>query len=273
MSVNRLQKSLLGFFVLLTAYWVFIYFQGTKEGFHNFFYSFLFGLVPLIGGLIGMLSSRIWGWLGSSIGKAVFFFSLGLFLWGSGEMVWSYYNFFAGEPAPYPSLADLGFGPSIAFWALGSVFFSKASGAKFGFRKTSAKILTFVIVAAVLVASYYLQIQIARGGQLLTDPADKLKVILDVAYPLGDVIALMLAAVIFGLSRQYLGGRYRWPILTILTGLGVMYVGDFIFSYTTTVGTYFNADWGDWILSFGLFLMTFGIFGFCVRPDLKREPR
>jgi hypothetical protein len=46
----------------------------------------------------------------------------------------------------------------------------------------------------------------------------------------------------------------------------VMYCADSVFSYTTTKSTYYNADWGDLLLSTGVFLLTFGILAFVVKP-------
>ena len=41
-----------------------------------------------------------------------------------------------------------------------------------------------------------------------------------------------------------------------------MYLADFVFSYTTTVGTFFNGNFGDLLFTFALFLITFGLLGF-----------
>jgi hypothetical protein len=93
-----------------------------------------------------------------------------------------------------------------------------------------------------------------------------LKAVLDIAYPFGDFLALTFAALVFGLSYKYFGGFYRRAILAVLAGLAVMYCADSVFSYTTTKGTYYNADWGDLLLSTGVFLLTFGILAFVVKP-------
>jgi hypothetical protein len=51
-----------------------------------------------------------------------------------------------------------------------------------------------------------------------------------------------------------------------------MFIADTIFSYTTTVGTYYNADFGDLILALGTFLISFGILGFYkLKTDLKTD--
>lgn len=209
-----------------------------------------------------MINSKLWGGLKSAIGKAVFFIGLGLFCWGFGETIWSYYNFFMNVAAPYPSIADIGFAPSIFFYGLGAVYLSKATGAKYGFRNNLAKVFAFLAPVAILALSYYILVVVARGGVLIPPGETPLKTFLDIVYPLGDFVGLAISAIVSGLSFKYLGGRYFPDIISILAGLGVMYIADSVFSYTTTVGTYFNADFGDLLLAFGMFLLTFGVLGF-----------
>jgi hypothetical protein len=271
-KVNIYQKLFTVFFVLVVILWAGLFITGHKSGNLNYWYSFLFGLIPLFGGLVGMFKARLWGGLKSSVGKAVFFISLGLFLWGFGETIWSYYNFFRHVPAPYPSLADIGFAPSIFFWILGMIFLSEATGALFALRKKHwAKVFVVLLPIILLIPSYYIQVKLARNGTLIPDGETLLKTILDIAYPFGDFLALTFAAVIFTLSYQYFGGLYRRAILCLLAGLVVMYCADSVFSYTTTKGTYFNADWGDLLLALGLFLMTFGILAFATKPALQKS--
>lgn len=260
--MNIFQKICLGFLILLFVFWAWIGSQGLTEGFYNYLYSFLFGLIPLVGGFVAMVNSRVWGGFQSAVGKAVFFIGLGLFFWGSGEMIWSYYNFFLGEPAPYPSLADIGFAPSIFFYGLGAVFLSKATGAKFGLRNKYAKVFCALAPIILLAFSYWLLVNVARGGVLVTPGSSHLKTFFDIVYPFGDFIGLVISVVISGLSFKYFGGKYLPSIISILAGLAVMTFADAVFSYTTTVGTYYNADWGDLMLTLGLFLLTFGVLGF-----------
>jgi hypothetical protein len=264
---NTYQKIFTIFFGLLVVFWAGLYLSHTNSGDFNYWFSFLFGLIPLFGGLIGMARSVIWGGLKSTMGKAIFFISLGLFLWGFGESIWSYYNFFKGVPAPYPSLADLGFAPSIFFWIIGAYYLAKTSGALFSLRKnTWAKVLAVGIPLILLIPSYYIQVHIARGGTIVPQGETSLKTVLDIAYPFGDFLALIFAALVFTLSYKYAGGFYRRAVVAVLLGLFMMYCGDSIFSYTTTKGTYYNADWGDLLLALGQFLMTYGILSFATKP-------
>ena len=197
-TILFLSSGILGLFIL----------TDKRGGTWNYWYSFLFGLIPFFGGMIGMYKARIWGGLKSSLGKAVFFVAFGLFLWGFGENIWSYYNFFKHVPAPYPSLADIGFAPSIFFWILGTAFLSVATGALFVLKKTRrAKIFVVLVPLLLLAPSYYLQVTIARGGVLIPSGDTALKAVLDIAYPFGDFLALTFATVVYGLSRRRLGGN------------------------------------------------------------------
>jgi hypothetical protein len=261
--MNTPQKISVGFFGCIIIFWSVLFFSHTTTGFYNYLYSFLFGLIPLVGGAFAMQGSRLWGTFKSAIGKAVFFVGLGIFLWGCGETVWSYYNFFLGVPAPYPSLADIGFAPSIFFYGLGAMYLSKATGAKFALRDMKyAKM--FIILGPLFSAifSYYLLVIVARGGVLVPQGETLLKASLDILYPIGDFIGFTISIVVSGLSFKYLGGKYKIDIFSILLGLGVMFVADCVFAYTTTINTYYNADFGDLLLASGLFLLTFGVLGF-----------
>lgn len=256
------QYTFLVFTILLIIYWFSLYITTTTEGFHNFFYSFLFGLTPLIGGIIAVFNAKIWGGMKTLIGRSIFFIGFGMFLWGGGEMIWSYYNFFLEVPAPYPSLADVGFAPSIFFYGLGVLLLSRVTGAQLGLKSNLAKF--FVVITAIIVVpfSWYILVTLARGGVLIPPGETPLKIVLDIAYPLGSLFALAIATIISGLSFRYMGGRYTLSIVSLLVGLFVMFIGDTLFSYTTTVGTYYNANFGDLILLLGTFLLTFGVLGF-----------
>lgn len=272
---NKFQTGLLLYFLALVVGWLFLHQSGKHTSNYNYLYSMLFSLQPLLAGLIGMAKSGMWGRFKSAIGKSMFFFALGLFLWGAGSMVWSYYNFVIKNALPYPSFADIGFAPSVFFWGLGAFFLSKASGARLALRRsTFAKIFTVLAVIGLPALAYYLLVHVARGGVIVPEGEGLLKVILDVAYPLGDFLALMLSVIIFGLSFKYFGGFFKVSIISLLGGLGVMFLADFVFSYTTTTGTFYNGDWGDLLLTFGLFLLSFGVLGFAARPALRvAEPQ
>lgn len=270
-KTNTYQKILGVFMIGIVVFWCGIHLDHLKSGNVNYLYSFLFGLIPFFAGIVGMIRAKVWGGLRSALGRAVFFISLGLFFWGFGETIWSYYNFFKHVAAPYPSLADLGFAPSVFFWVVGAGFLSKASGAWLVLKRSlKAKLFAIFAILAISIVSYYLLVHIALGGVLVPPGESLLRTILDIAYPLGDFLAATLAILVFTLSFKYFGGFYRKAILFILVGLAVMYSADFTFSWTTTTGSYYNADWGDLLLTVGLFLLSFGTLGLSTKPEVVK---
>ncbi len=263
MRLNILQKILLVYFIGLFLFWCNLHFILKSEtSFYNYFFSFLFSLVPLVCGFFGMFFSKSWGWLKSSVGRSVFFVSLGSFCWGAGSMGWSYYNFFKNVSMPYPSWADVGFLAASLFWIIGAINLSKPSGARSGSKHANGKVLLLLIPTVVIAFSYYFLVTVARGGVLTSSLNDYLKLFFDLAYPISDVIILTISLIIFSLSMKYLGGKYKITILTLLMGFVAMYFADFTFSYTTTIGTFFNGDFGDLLFATALFLISFSTLGF-----------
>ena len=225
-------------------------------------YQFALGLIPLIGGVLGLLKSKIWGWDKSYVGRALLFISIGAICWGIGQMFWSlYYNILTHVDIPYPSLADVGYSLSFPFLAVGLISLSKATGARFSLRHLGGKLLALFIIVIGVLAAYYLLIVVARGG-VIDFTEGGLKLFFDIAYPMGDLVIFLSSLLIYGLSFNYLGGRYKIPTLSIILGLFVLFLGDFSFSYTTTIGSYYNGHWVDMILPTAWMLIVFGVNSF-----------
>lgn len=215
--------------------------------------------MPFFGGVLGLYTARHWGGFNSAVGKAIISLSLGLLLWSAGNWTWSYYNFFLDHEVPYPSLADIGYIGALPFWAAGIFYLSKATGAGFSLRKIGGRIYIIFLPIIAAILSYYVLFVVARNSAFDWNESSALKVFFDLAYPIGDWIILTLAFLVWGLSLKYLGGRYRWPVFIILFGYVLMFLADFSFSYTTTLGTYFNGSFSDLLFVTALFVISFGI--------------
>lgn len=262
MKLNSAQKYSALFILIMVVFWGGLAVTHTTAGYANYLYSFLMSLLPFLGGLFAMMHVIRLSEAKGFIDKGIFFSGLGLFLWGCGEIVWSYYNFVVGISAPYPSFADLGFAPSVIFYCIGAVYLARAAGADFGLQRKYAKLFIAVSSIVMFVFSYYVLIVIARQGTLVTPGDPILKSVFDLAYPIGDFISLTSAVVLSGLAFKFITKEYRLAILSVLGGLAVMFIADSVFSYTTSMGTYFNGDFGDLIFTIALFLISFGVFGF-----------
>src|SRR3989344_4157385 len=162
-----------------------------------YFQLFLF-IVPLVGSFIGFINARLWGGFKSAVGRAITFLSLGTLTWAIGMLIWNYYIFLAKVEVPYPSLADLAFILSWPLWTIGFVQLFKATGAKFALRGNKGKMLFVAIPLVVIAVSYYLLIVIGRGG-VIDWSGGGLKLFFDLFYPIGDVVILAIALMLFSL--------------------------------------------------------------------------
>jgi len=260
-------KTILYYYLFVAALWVYFAITGKANSHGDItlggaIYQFALGLIPLVGGIHGLTKAKHWGWAKSYVGRAVLFISIGAICWGTGQMLWSlYYNIISKVDIPYPSFADVGYSLSFPFLALGLINLSKATGARLSLKNRAGKIAALVITLIAAGAAYYLLIVVARGGSIDFKEGG-LKLFFDLAYPIGDLVIFLLSLLIYGLSFKYLGGKFKLPTLSILFGLLVLFVGDFTFSYTTTVGSYYNGHWVDLVLPTAWMFIVFGVSGF-----------
>lgn len=281
MRITKSSDFIIGFFIALVIFWfsASIFDAGNAtpsitnilNGFKNnqtfgYIFNFAYAFIPLYVGIYGITIAKKWGLFKSSMGKAIVCLSISLFFWGIGEIMWAYYNFFLGSNIPYPSWDDVAYVLTYPFLAVGLIYLGQATGVKFGLRNTIGKIFMIVAPLAILAFSWYVLVVLARGGSV-TAGGGALTVFFDIAYPVGDVIVLVMAFLIYGLSFRYLGGMFKWPIIITIFGVLLEYFADFAFSYTTTVNTYYNGNWVDLIYLISLVFMSLGVTLFDVQDS------
>ncbi len=257
LTINNGAKIILGIFIVMIGWWLFINIRGLQNTTENYLYGALLGILPVVGGILGLLNAKRWGNFKSAMGRTVFFLSLGLLTWGIGTLIFAYYNIYLNVAVPYPSLADASYIISWVFWAIGMIDLSKATGVKFKLRRVAGRAMLFIIPIVTIIISYYALIVVARQG-VIDFSGGALTTFFDLAYPIGDVVILTIALLIYGLSFNYLGGFFKWPIIIILSGFVLNYLGDFFFVYTTTITTYFVANWVDLLYTLAFFTLSFG---------------
>ena len=271
MKTNIVTKILILDYTLALVVVVALYSLNITYSLANDLYGVLFlGFIPVVGGINGLLIARRWGSFQSTVGRAIIFLSLGLISWGLGTYIFSgVYNFLLQIEVPYPSLADAWYIISLPLWAIGMIQLSRAMGAKYGLRSSKGKAALLVIPILIIIISYYLLVHVARGGSIDFSNKGILKVFFDLAYPIGDVVILTLATLVYGLSYKYFGGVFKKAIYAILLGFVVLYFADFSFSYTTTLETFFPADWVDYLFTTAMFILSIGIA--MLDPNVSRE--
>lgn len=170
--------------------------------------------------------------------------SLGLFLFFLGEVSWLLLVTLTDNHVPYPSVAD-------AFWiagyiplSVGIILFLNKIGLRFLTKDTVILVIlgsmaTFFIFNSVLLPIWLSEIPWLEKS-------------LDLAYPLLDVVLLMLSLVMVALyGRGKLGAP--WALLAIAFTLFIF--SDLTFSYLTQHNIYEGSGFVDlgWLLSYVLF--------------------
>ncbi|HEU0296890.1 MAG TPA: hypothetical protein VFR47_29400, partial [Anaerolineales bacterium] len=165
------------------------------------------------------ISKKIWGQI-----------VVGMVAWTVAEGTWAYYEVILGQEVPYPSLAD-------SFWLFGYVMFYVALLNQYRLFQTAPtqrqKLAVFwLVVVFSLIVSFLVLIPIIESF----DPQKVLESLLNIAYPLFDLVLLILTlAIIFSLEQ----GRFAltWRLL----GLGLVFMSsaDLMFSYASWNEIYF----------------------------------
>jgi hypothetical protein len=257
-------------YFVTTAFWVLLtVYTGHTNHPYGLYFQILLFIIPFLGALAGFRNAKLWGGFRSAIGKAIILISLGTLTWSIGMLAWNYFIFVVKVEVPYPSWADAAFILSWPLWALGVVYLSKATGVKFALRQTKGKILLFIVPIVAIVASYYLLIKVARGGIIELDVLNVWKLFFDLFYPIGTAVILAVALTFFSLSRDFLGGRYKIPIAVLVVAFLINYLSDFMFSYTTTNGTYFNGHLVDFLFVTAMYLLSMHLSLMTIHNDKK----
>lgn len=212
-------------------------FLGLLYGFQNFYPEFMYvfsnAFPPFIAGAtvaIAYISvSKYVRNLKLTFSIIWLCFALGVTLWFLGELSWAIYTLILGFEIPYPSIGD-------AFWLSGYVpiFTALIFYVRNFWTALTKKIVGVcavpIIILATVVSAYFISHDIAAQLELTI-------LIIDVAYPLLDLILLFLAVLGFIIFFKGTIGKY-WLLLSL--ALIFFSIADLLFSYTTLQGIYFN---------------------------------
>lgn len=242
-------------FTFFTLWWVYIaFFLKTTDSPHNLAFTDSYGVIALIGGIVGLFISRKWGGYRSLMGRSILFFALGLLLQEFGQLSYSTYYYVFHVEVPYPSIGDIGYFGSIPIYIIALLNLAKASGVSLSLKRLSSKIVFVLVPLIILSISYYVFL---RGYTF--EWSSPLAVVLDFGYPLGQAIYISIAILIYILSRGILGGIMRNKVLFILVALVVQYVADFMFLYKANRDTWYAAGPNDYTYLIAYLLMTLAL--------------
>ena len=161
----------------------------------------------------------------SGYSKTFGFLALGLGLWFTAEIIWTYYQLGLGIETPFPSLAD-------AFWLAGyapltyhlyriyNTVTTKVTG-----RDTM--VVVSAMIAAVLAFLLYLAFSISAQHQSV------LELIINLGYPVLDAILLIPAIVILWSFRRGEPAYTHWVMISLF--IVFVTVADIGFGYALAV--------------------------------------
>jgi hypothetical protein len=247
-------KTILVFLLLMTIWWLAIYFRHLKEGFENDVFTCLYFLSALWGGIWGLYYARYWGSFKSVLGRSLIAFSLGLLGQAFGQIFYNSYIYLLGIEVPYPSIGDIGFFSTWLFYAYGLALLARVSGAKISLKSFVSQIQAIVIPLSFLSIAYALFL---RGYEF--DWGNPIKIILDFGYPLGAAVYISFAILTYLLSRKALGGIMRFPIIFLIIALIFEALGDFTFNYQVSQETWYVGGTNDFLFLWAYSLMAIAL--------------
>jgi hypothetical protein len=255
-------------FVGFFGYWVYValrHLQGESNTAQTF--AALYGVMALIGGIIGLRVSKAWGGSKSLIGRSLLFIALGLLFQEIGQLTYSAYSYLFHVNIPYPSLGDIGYFGSVLFYIAGALSLKKALSVQKVTQTTRSKVWVFVIPLAILGLSYYVFL---KGYSF--DFHHPLTVFLDFGYPLGQAFYISIALTLYVLSSRYLGGIMKPLVILLLSALALQYASDFLFLYQTSNDTWKTAGFDDLLYLASYFVMTISLIKFGKIMERIRQP-
>ena len=196
-------------------------------------------LVPLIAGVICMRAGRV-----VSVGRATWRLGgAGVFAWGLGQAVWSWYEVVLRQEVPFPSLADIGYLTFPVLASLGiAVYHTRGRPQR---RSVAAGVDGALLAASLCAISWFALLQ----GLVESGSPTAFDFWLLVAYPVGDVILLTMALHTVAKLRVA-----PTSLLLLCLGLAVMAVADSAFVWLVESGSFTTGGWVDlaWISAFAL---------------------
>ncbi len=265
--ISKIQILAGGFFAFYLVWWT--SFQGVvkDQGISVQRFGATYGIMALFGAVIGVAASIKWGGFKTLVGRALLFFSLGLLLQESGQIIYTYYIYGAKVQIPYPSWGDLAYFGSVIMYIYAALLLGKSVGIKYSLRKTTYKVIAVIVPLVILAATFWVFLH-----NHTYDLSQPLTVFLDFGYPIGQAIYISLALIAYLLSRKMLGGMMRKGILIIIFALVMQYVSDFTFLYQSSRGTWLTGQWNDLSYLVSYFVMTMAMIAFLKTfKNLKKQ--
>lgn len=181
--------------------------------------------------------------------------------WGTGQVLWSWFESVLGDAVPFPSLADVGYLGMPVFTVAGLLVLGTAG-------QTAPNRARSVLDGAMIATSLLLISWIVVLGPTIAAGADNLLALtISLAYPVSDVV--MVTIVIFVLAGRRQLQADTTPLILVGCGLATFALSDSGFTYLTLTDAYHSGSPTDlgWFTGFLLILLA------SLRPERSSSQR
>lgn len=213
-------------YIMYSSIWFLFQFFPVENTFYYDFYTDSYAIIAAVSFLIGYLSSRKWGGVGSLFGKALLFLSLSLLLQFLGQGSYAIYHYVFHVDNPYPSFGDVFYISSTLLYIYAAFLMAKTLGLYYTVQTKIVKIVVFFLPLLILALTFYLFLADYDYSNLFS-----ITTVLDFAYPTLGAVFIIMSLLAFVASKQILGGKLAYVIFILLIAFFLQYLGDTIWLY------------------------------------------
>ncbi len=187
--------------------------------FNDFVYSLLFALIPILSGIIGIISSSKLFGSKSKLGKFSLLIAIAYLMWGIAEVIWFYYEQFL-EVFPYPSIADVFY--ILAYFP---IMLSLIYVIKWNIKVVTKRLIFNLLLLAITSFITFVLIDMYNRRWEITNE----EALLNIIYPELDLILIALISTAIFLFEKGILEKF---ILLILIANLISLIGDIAFSFS-----------------------------------------
>lgn len=230
---------------LLLVWYLYLLMVPAKTTVMNYMYNFGYSLVFLSAAAIAFYGIKILGF-GAKVSKSLLFFGLAALVYSTALIIWVYFNLILKVAIPYPSVADIFF---VAYYPILGFGILTVLGA---FVTISNKKIIFETMFLAIVTVILINL---LNRPDLSANLPFLNKVLNVAYPLFDVLLISLTYIAIRISSR----KIEPSLMLIICALAFQAAGDLFFSYRTVTNTYWNGDISDFFLTLSGISLAFAV--------------
>jgi len=233
---------------LTILYWAL--FNLSLQNQENTIYGLVFGILLALMSFVafGFTLNRSFEWefFKSYVGKSLFFISLAMLMWGTGESLYLYSTVYETMEGIY----DYAFILIDPFLFIGIFFLAKSLNT---IKNLFSNISLFIVPLIILILNIFLISQI-RNEELIGALTN---FDINLVFILGSIMLSTFVISIIFLSGKKLGGKFKLALNMILIGILFQYIGDNLFEVSEVFQE--NGSLADLIFFLSILFIFYGV--------------